>query len=511
MPNAQKTMDPLRAFLDAVVTRIENLEAKVGIAPANGQGLGSGSNHSIKKTPSVKHIGGSGENEALKAFEKFLTTSVYKFADACDDLKGMDDMGKLVVEVFEGMRYVLVLASKSKQPADMTGLQPHLTPITDACAKIRKVRLKRDFVNHEKTVNEMLACVSWVTCRAPTQLPAPFVKEVIGSADFWSNRIRKEYKGKDAPAQIAFCDGSKKVLVDLAAYVVEHHKTGVTFNPRGVSLAEAAAVLSDTPASAAAAAAVQKTEKKQHKTNPLVGGVVKGGNVAGLMSELAGRRSDDGSSAATGLKKVTKDQQTWRKEFKAEKPKPKVFVNAAPPSPKKAVKKVKRGLPIIEYQERGTKWIVENHTKETATSHSGSQLLEIEVSDPKQQVYIYNCEEVTVKIVGEKTKSVIIDKCVKVNVIFNSIISGCETVNSKKIAIQADGVCPVFSIDNTVGITLWLSQASADVTSFTTSMSSEMNVNVPGGDDRKEMPIPEQFVHRIKGNSLTSEVSDLYH
>ena len=166
----------------------------------------------------------------------------------------------------------------------------------------------------------------------------------------------------------------------------------------------------------------------------------------------------------------------------------------------------------MEYQERGTKWIIENHTKDTATSQSGSPLLEVEVSDPKQQVYIYNCEGVTIKINGDKCKSVIIDTCEKVNVIFNSIISGCETVNSKRIAIQADGVCPVFTIDKTVNITLWLSQASVDVTSFTTSMSSEMNVSVPtDGDDRKEMPIPEQFMHKISNGSLTSEVSDLYH
>jgi adenylyl cyclase-associated protein len=208
--------------------------------------------------------------------------------------------------------------------------------------------------------------------------------------------------------------------------------------------------------------------------------------------------------------KVSKDQQTWRKEFKDEKPKAKVVVQAAP-APKKVEKKKKRGLPILEYQDRGTKWVIENHTKETATSHSGSPVLEVDVSDPKQQVYIYNCDGITVKINGIKLKSVIIDTCEKVNVIFNSIISGCETVNSKKLAIQADGVCPVFTIDKTVGVTLWLSQASADVTSFTTSMSSEMNVSIPDGDDRKEMPVPEQFVHRINKGSLSSEVSDLYH
>jgi adenylyl cyclase-associated protein len=118
---------------------------------------------------------------------------------------------------------------------------------------------------------------------------------------------------------------------------------------------------------------------------------------------------------------------------------------------------------------------------------------------------------VTIKINGGKLKSVVVDTCTRVNVIFGTIISGCEVVNSKKIAVQSDGVCPVFTIDKTIGATIWLSEESCKVSSFTTSMSSEMNVNIPDGDDRKEMPIPEQFVHKLEGGALTSEVSDLYH
>merc|ERR1711935_699001 len=165
----------------------------------------------------------------------------------------------------------------------------------------------------------------------------------------------------------------------------------------------------------------------------------------------------------------------------------------------------------MEYQERGSKWVIENHDKETAKAVSDSGLLEIEIPDPKQQVYVYNCEGVTVKINGAKFKSIIVDNCTKVNVIFPTIISGCEIVNSKKIAVQSDGVCPVFTIDKTVGVSVYLSKESAAVTSFTTSMSSEMNVSIPDGDDYKEIPVPEQFFHKINDDGgLTSEVSELY-
>ena len=67
-----KAVDPLREFLDAVVTRIENLEAHVGISggavaasPSGGGGggaLSSSSTHSaaIQKSPSSRHIAGAG-------------------------------------------------------------------------------------------------------------------------------------------------------------------------------------------------------------------------------------------------------------------------------------------------------------------------------------------------------------------------------------------------------------------------------------------------------------------
>eukprot|EP00934_Nitzschia_sp_Nitz4_P006208 Nitzschia sp. Nitz4//scaffold117_size69655//25369//27079//NITZ4_006022-RA/size69655-augustus-gene-0.2-mRNA-1//1//CDS//3329533645//6198//frame0 len=504
----QQKLDPLREFLDAVVTRIEALEVHCGIATKTG---GAAPAPAMQKTPSVRHLAGTGDAPSLKAFDKFMNTTVYKLSDTCDSLDGTKDLGKLLSETFEGMRYVILLASKSKQPADMTELHAHLKPISDVVTKIRALRLSRDYDNHLKAVMEMLACVSWVTCQAPAQLPAPFVKECVGSSDFWSNRIRKEFKGKEgevAENQLAFCDGLKNLLNELAAYITEHHKTGLTFNPKGVSLAEAAIRLSDSPLSDAAAAASRQQDQKSNKRASLMGNTVKGGNVAGMMAELAGRRSGDGSSAATGLKKVTKDMQTWRKEFKEpgkSKPAP---VVVAPPAAKKEEKKKKKGLPILEYQERGTKWVIENQDKESA---GPSGVLTVDVSDPKQQVYIFNCENVTVKINGNKLKSVIVDTCTKVNVVFETIISGCELVNSKRIAVQSDGVCPVFTIDKTVGVTVWLSEASTKVSSFTTSMSSEMNVNIPEGDDRKEMPIPEQFVHKLTGGSLSSEVSDLYH
>ena len=55
----QNQLDPLRDFLDAVVTRIEALEAHCGLSSGLKSPTSSGG-AAIQKTPSVKHLSGAG-------------------------------------------------------------------------------------------------------------------------------------------------------------------------------------------------------------------------------------------------------------------------------------------------------------------------------------------------------------------------------------------------------------------------------------------------------------------
>jgi adenylyl cyclase-associated protein len=211
---------------------------------------------------------------------------------------------------------------------------------------------------------------------------------------------------------------------------------------------------------------------------------------------------------------VNKEQQTWRKEFRKDDAKivlpPAPSLDASQAGSKKKEKKKLMGLPIFEYQDRGFKWVVENHTKESVIKEASQDgVITVEISDPKQQVYLYNCDGITVKING-KFKSLVLDKCERCAVVYDTLISSAEMVNCKKIQLQVNGVCPVFTIDKTVNVLIWLSKESLDVSTFTTSLSSEMNVSFPDGDDQKEVPIPEQYVHKLKDGKLSSEVSDLY-
>jgi len=116
-----------------------------------------------------------------------------------------------------------------------------IKPAQDSIANIRKVRLAREYDNHIKAMMEMLACLGWIMIDATSEPPSPslFVKNTIGSSDFWANKIRKEYKGKDddvAKNNILFCDTMKALIMDLSAYTKEHHMSGLKWNFNGIEL-----------------------------------------------------------------------------------------------------------------------------------------------------------------------------------------------------------------------------------------------------------------------------------
>jgi hypothetical protein len=58
---ASTKLDPLREFLDAVVTRIEALETHCGVSAGHGSSSSISSAPAMQKTPSGRHLGITGE------------------------------------------------------------------------------------------------------------------------------------------------------------------------------------------------------------------------------------------------------------------------------------------------------------------------------------------------------------------------------------------------------------------------------------------------------------------
>jgi adenylyl cyclase-associated protein len=102
-----------------------------------------------------------------------------------------------VLEAFQAQRKFLLISTRAKKP-DMTSsayadllapLQQHMRAISD----IRDRNRGKPHFNHLSTVSESISVLAWITVE-----PKPFkhVEESLGSAQYWGNRVVKEFKEK---------------------------------------------------------------------------------------------------------------------------------------------------------------------------------------------------------------------------------------------------------------------------------------------------------------------------
>lgn len=356
------SLQPLQSTLDSILSRLSFLEAQAGVVSDTTTSNGS-------STVDDSH---AAIPPSLVAYDEHIESSLQPFIKACSDIEPLKPIGSNIEKVWMGIRTIIHIGTKCKKPTNIQeSLMPHLKPVQDAMTEIRTIRLDRKYDWHVKAIMEMLVCASWVIMTPPTT-PTSFVKDTIGSSDFWSNKIRKEYKGTDEK-HVVFCDTMKKLIIDLSNYVKEYHLSGLMWNNvNGVALEEYSG---PDP--------VLKKKVSSTAVSPPAAPAA-----ADIMKELASKRTSDGSSAATGLKKVSRDQQTWRQEYKATKPVPNN--SSAPtsttvkPSEIKANQKKDAKAPVCKFQSIGSKWIVENQTK---TSNPNGLCI-VEVQNPKEQVYM---------------------------------------------------------------------------------------------------------------------------
>lgn len=451
----------LQKVLDLFEARIAAVESKVGGVPP---------------PPAT----GGGAAPQVAAFDAYTAAALEPFVAACAALGAPEatQCGVNVTQAWAAMRGFIVAASLSKKPANFPGDCMNLVkPCQAAMQQAAQDVARGDWEWHQKTVSEGVQCCSWlVTSPGPKDV----VESYVGGQDFWANKIRVKYKKTD-PKHVAFCDTFKTLMVELMSYVKEHHFRGVAFNPRGGDISKAP--VASAPAASAPTPAATSSAK------------------AGLASALASLQTAN-DLQSKGLKKVSKDQQTWRKEFSG---------TSAPIVTKKAtpVRKqtVTKGPPSKKLL--GKKWLVQNYSKS-----DGVITIDVGPEGPKCTVYIACCYEATLVING-KCNGVVLDASQKCQVVFDSVIAAFEVINCKSVKVQCKGLCPSVAIDKTDGMLTYLSKETLAVTSFLTSKSSDMQVSFPNeSGDMVEAPIPEQFRHTaslVGGKPvLSTDVSELY-
>eukprot|EP01038_Epipyxis_sp_PR26KG_P008418 gene8418-11385_t len=457
-------------LLNTILSRLAAIESKIG----DGAITSGSSSTEIDSSTAI--------SAKIRAFDEHVAEKLEPFFQAAQKLGGeAAKVGQVVKEGWAEMRSVLLIAEGCKEPPQAS-LPDILSGVYSKVKETSKLIGRNEWEMHAKTCSEGIQCLNWLAVKPA---PCDFIENFVGGSDYWANNIRKQHKST-GPDHIAFCDTFKALLLGLVAFVKENHRTGVSWNAKGVDI-------KDYKAGATAAPTAAPAVTKQPAASTSAGGAEppKGQLFAELSKEGA---------ITSGLKKVTDDMKTYKAEYKATAPLP---VTKAP-VPKAAATgaSVVKGPPKLEYQSGAAKWVVENQSEV-------SGVVAIEIKDKKETVYIYGCIGATIDI-KNKCKSIVVDSCKKCNITFDSAMASFEVVNSQRMTVRVREIVPAVAIDKTDGIVVILSSTSLS-TEIVASKSSEMNLSWPDETgELVEKPIPEQYVHRISNNTITVDVSDLY-
>jgi adenylyl cyclase-associated protein len=230
-------------------------------------------------------------------------------------------------------------------------------------------------------------------------------------------------------------------------------------------------------------------------------------NKAGPTAEAAGMGAvfqdlNKGEGITAGLKKVDASMQTHKnpslRSQRAPSP-PEKKAAPPPPSKKPASLSVKKKSPPKK-ELHASKWIVENFENEHELVIEG---------DMNQSVFIDRCNNCTIQIKG-KVNAVTISECRKVGVLVENLVSGVEIIKSSGFGLQATGVLPTLTIDQSHEGQIYLNKGSLD-TEILTAQTSSLNVNIPKSveGDYNEVPLPEQIVHKLNPNgTVTSTIME---
>lgn len=452
--------------LEKVAARLENLS------------VGSSGSSSSSASSSGSDVG---VPPMLAAFDTFVANFVNPFFEASTKIGGdLTPAAENWKQGFAEQRKFLEVASQSKKP-DAKVIQDLLAPTSKLLASTvdyRNSKRTSDLFNHLSTLSEGIPALAWV-CQEPT--PVPFIKEMIASADFYSNKILVGKKGDAVHTE--WVKAFKTLLNELAAYVKEFHTTGVSWNAKGGDASQAK-VGSSAPAQQTQQAQAQPQQTQQpaqQKADP---------QKAGLFSAL------NSGNVTSGLRKVTDDMKTKNRTDKTSVV-TEVEKKPATTSQSKAAQPF-NGTPKVALEDK--KWCVE--------FQDGNKNIVIEDVDLKQTVYIYKCRNSVITVKG-KVNAITIDGCLKVGLQFENVVASVEVVNSKSTNIVVQGKVPMVTSDKSSGLNLYLSKESLE-TQLISSTSDQINISIPvesEDQDMVELPVPEQYVTKVVNGKLVTTIS----
>lgn len=117
---------------------------------------------------------------------------------------------KSVLLAFDAERTYLLVTTRAKKPEGqptelMTDLHRHISAVDE----LRENNRASPLFQHLSAIAEGIVALSWIVEKRPSD----FVSEALGAAQYYGNKVLKEYKEKLASAPWIFWLGSKLTLV----------------------------------------------------------------------------------------------------------------------------------------------------------------------------------------------------------------------------------------------------------------------------------------------------------
>lgn len=459
---------------------------------------------------STEDSGSYEKSKSVIEFEKLISDYVKTFVDKSSSIGAeVAESANELLDAFKSQAKFLEVVSISKKPdfSDPKFLSL-LNPINLRIGKINQIKdenRKSEFSNHLSTISEGSPMLGWIVSETPVSL----IPEFKGSAQFWSNRILKDYKEKDQK-HVDWVNSFLQIIDNLRLYVKEFHATGPSWNAHGKPLEEAISKF-DTSSQAQSKPAQPEPPKggapppppppplpsqdffddssKSTKSTP--------GGINAVFADI-----NKGEGITSGLRKVDKSEMTHKNPtLRSSEP---LNKKVTPKPPKKPQSLSSGSVPTKKPPKKelidDTKWIINNFTEEDV-----SEPITIE-AEKHQSIFVGNCSGVTLNIKG-KANAISVSQAKKTALIVDSLISGIDIIKSSKFGLQILGTVPMVNVDKSDEGSIYLSKDSieSDVQIFS-SCSTSLNINVPEKDDYEELPVPEQFKHTIKNGKLQSEV-----
>ncbi|QSZ35697.1 hypothetical protein DSL72_006819 [Monilinia vaccinii-corymbosi] len=477
----------------------------------------------IVEAPALKQIIEESIPESVAEFDSFIQGAVKKYVNLSDEIGGVvAEQASSVLKAYVGQRRYILITTKAKKPSMQDEpFQKLIKPLQDsftAVDEIRKANRSSLYFNHLSAVSESIGVLAWVTM---DNKPFKHVDESLGSAQYYGNRVLKEYKDKD-PKQVEWIQAFYQVFKDLSEYVKDNFPNGIPWNAHGLDLEAASKDVDEkmptppAPHPKAVSGGSAPPPPPPPPPPPVFDDIPTksapknadaSAGLGAVFSEL-----NKGADVTKGLRKVNAEQMTHKNPSlragatvptRSDSQSSISSIRGKSPAPGKKPKpeSMRTKKPPVKKLE-GNKWFIENYENEPAP-------IEIEASI-SHSILISRCSKTTIMIKG-KANAISIDNSPRLSLIVESLVSSIDVIKAQNFALQVLGVLPTIMMDQVDGAQIYLGKESLNTEVFTSKCSS-VNVLLPdleseeGDGDYKEVPLPEQLRTWIEDGKVKSEI-----